>query len=169
MAFVPRVARAALVLAAILSLTLAGMATAGTRSAASRFAVGSPQLTTAQNLAIAHWGTSPCQGQVTLTWKRQSPGINAMSLWTTLGTDPYGDPADNQDCEIDLNPAAAWDWPKLCTVIVHEYGHLAGQDHDAHAGHLMSPMYTTPVPECTPTPEPRTVPSRAPGSVLRAG
>jgi hypothetical protein len=153
-AIVPRVARTALVLAAILSCSLAGMAVAGTPSAASRFAVGSPGLTVAQNIAVAHWGWSPCAGQVSIVWKRQSADINAMSVWSTLGVDAYADPQDNQDCQIELNPAATWDWPKLCTVVVHEYGHLSGHDHDARPGRLMSAIYTTPIPECA-TVEPR--------------
>jgi hypothetical protein len=159
-ALVPRVARAALVLAAILSCSLAGAALAGTRGAASRFAVGSPGLSLAQSLAVARWGWSPCGGDVRISWKRQAGDINAMSVWSTLGADPYADPQHNQDCEIELNPAATWDWPKLCTVVVHEYGHLTGHDHDDHPGRLMSPIYTTPAPECVTTAEPRATTAR---------
>jgi hypothetical protein len=166
-ALVPRVARAALLLAAILSCSLAGVALAGTQSVPSRFAVGSPGLTLAQNLAIAHWGWSPCNGSVSVVWKRQASDINAMSVWSTLGTDPYGDPQDNQDCEIDLNPAATWDWPKLCSVVVHEYGHLTGHDHDPHPGRLMSAIYTTSTPECaTAAAPPATTASRRANVVI---
>jgi hypothetical protein len=158
-AFVTRVARAALVLAAIISCCLAGLAMAKTRSASSRFAIGSPSVQKAQTLAVAHWGWAPCGGQVSIVWRRQAGDINAMSVWTTAGTDPYADPADNQDCVIELNPVASWSWPKLCTVIVHEYGHLTGHDHDPRTGRLMSPLYTTPLPECA-TAEPRRASSR---------
>jgi hypothetical protein len=156
------------VLGVLLSCSLVGTASAGTRNAAARYAVGSPGLSLAQSIAVAHWGWNPCGGNVVLTWKRQADDINALSLWSTLGADAYADPADNQDCEIDLNPAATWDWPKLCTVVVHEYGHLTGHDHDAHPGRLMSAVYSTPLPECTTTAEPRARTSRAPATALRA-
>ena len=156
-------------LAAILSCSVAGVALAGTPTAAVRYAAGSPALTTAQNLAIAHWGSSPCAGQVAIVWKRQSADINAMSLWSTAGEDPYGDPSDNQDCEVDLNPAATWDWPKLCTVVMHEYGHLTGHDHDPHPGRLMSAIYTTPAPECTATADPQALVARRQSALVIAG
>ncbi|WP_407655886.1 hypothetical protein [Capillimicrobium parvum] len=45
-------------------------------------------------------------------------------------------------------------------MLVHEYGHLAGRPHDDHPGHLMSPIYTTPLAEC----ESRATARRGPGS-----
>jgi hypothetical protein len=169
-ASLPRVLRSGLLLAALLSCLPAAVAVAatGARPATTRFAVGSPAVATAQQVARAHWGSDPCGGAVDIVWKRQAGDVNAVSLWSTATTAPYADPADNSDCEIDLNSAAAWDWPKLCTVIVHEYGHLTGHDHDPRAGRLMSAVYATPLAECRSTAEPRGVASRARASASRA-
>jgi hypothetical protein len=121
---------------------------ADARSNSERFAPSSPAIASAVAIAKSYWGTAPCNGQVTVEWLKQPADVNAVSTWSTTGTDPYGDPADNRDCVVDLNPDAQFSWPKLCTVIVHEFGHLNGHDHDPRPGRLMSALYTTPLPDC---------------------
>ena len=131
---------------------LAGTGVAGSETASpkSRFAVDSPALRAAQDIARAYWGTDPCGGEIEISWQRRQRHVNAISTWsTTNAEDPYADPGGNSDCTIQLNPRARFDWPKLCTVVVHEYGHLAGHDHDAAPGRLMSAYYTTPLRVCT--------------------
>ena len=146
-----RIVAVALGLLAVVGGLLAGAAVAGsdTRSNPNRFAVDSPAVRTAQDIARAYWGVDPCGGRIEVSWKRQSREVNAISTWSTRSGDPYGDPANNGDCTIQLNPRAQFDWPKLCTVVVHEYGHLAGNDHEERPGRLMSAYYTTPLRACT--------------------
>jgi hypothetical protein len=123
-------------------------------------AVGSAAMRAAVDIARAHWGVDACGGAVTVRWVRMAdPTINALSSWRSFGP-AYANPAANRDCSIELNTAARFDRPKLCTVLVHEYGHLAGHPHDARGGRLMSPLYTTPLPAC----EDAATARRAPGS-----
>ena len=101
--------------------------------------------TTAHALAVAHWGVDPCAGQVTVTWAHMGSGINARSTWMSYD---IHNPATYSQCAISYNLDVDWDWPKLCTVIEHELGHLAGHDHVDDPHDVMSPYYVYPTPEC---------------------
>ena len=101
--------------------------------------------TTAHALAVAHWGVDPCAGQVTVTWAHMGAGINARSTWMSYD---IHNPATYTQCSISYNLDVDWDWPKLCTVIEHELGHLAGHDHVNDPHDVMSPYYVYPTPEC---------------------
>jgi Matrixin len=108
-----------------------------------------PLVATAQALAIARWGADPCGGQVAISWTHMGLGINARSQWMSL--DPK-DPTTYSACAVAYNLDVEWDWPKLCTVIEHELGHLTGHDHVNDPHDVMSPYYIYPTPECRPTP-----------------
>jgi hypothetical protein len=117
----------------------------------------------AHALAAGRWGMEPCGGQVSVTWAHMGPGINARSQW--MSTDVHN-PATFTSCAIAYNLDVDWDWPKLCTVVEHELGHLAGHDHVDDPHNVMSPYYVFPTPECaggqqpaTPSPEPAPAPS----------
>jgi pyruvate/2-oxoglutarate dehydrogenase complex dihydrolipoamide acyltransferase (E2) component len=101
--------------------------------------------TTAHALAVAHWGVEPCAGQVTVTWAHMGPGINARSTWMSYDVH---NPASYTQCAISYNLDVDWDWPKICTVIEHELGHLAGHDHVNDPHDVMSPYYVYPTSEC---------------------
>ena len=101
--------------------------------------------TTAHALAVAHWGVDPCAGQVTVTWAHMGSGINARSQWMSYD---IHNPATYSQCSITYNLDVDWDWPKLCTVIEHELGHLAGHEHVDDPHDVMSPYYVYPSPEC---------------------
>jgi hypothetical protein len=101
--------------------------------------------TRAHALAVAHWGVDPCGGQVTVTWAHMGSGINARSTWMSYD---IHNPATYSQCAISYNLDVDWDWPKLCTVIEHELGHLAGHDHVDDPHDVMSPYYVYPTPEC---------------------
>jgi len=73
--------------------------------------------------------------------------INAVSRWANPIA-LYGHPALNRDCAIRLNRRAPLSWPKLCTVIVHEYGHLTGHRHSRDPRNVMSPIYGGALPRC---------------------
>lgn len=120
---------------------------------AARWPIGGTALRTAMGLATEHWGFSPCGGRVTVTWTSLGAGVNAQSAWAN-DVDPYLQPSRNTDCEIELSASTEWDWVKLCSVVMHEVGHLAGHDHVDDPEDLMFPVYLSPAPECAATPEP---------------
>jgi hypothetical protein len=99
----------------------------------------------AHTLAIARWGVEPCGGQVSVTWAHMGSGINARSQW--MSTDVHN-PATYTQCSISYNLDVDWDWPKLCTVVEHELGHLDGHDHVNDPHDVMSPYYLYPTSEC---------------------
>src|SRR3954447_15997431 len=112
--------------------------------------------TTAHALAVAHWGVDPCAGQVTVTWAHMGAGINARSTWMSYD---IHNPATYSQCAISYNLDVDWDWPKLCTVIEHELGHLAGHDHLDNPHDVMSPYYVYPTPECAAASRPASAPA----------
>src|SRR3954471_16098394 len=103
---------------------------------------------TATQIAVAHWGGTPCGGQITVTWSTLPESYNAQSTWSVPGTDAYAHPESNTNCSITFNPVAEFDWPKFCTVVVHEYGHLMGHDHSPDANDVMAAYYSDPLAEC---------------------
>jgi Matrixin len=129
-------------------------------------AIGGPRLSVAVNLAEQHWGATPCSAQFTISWVAADLHVNAVSQWSNP-FDSYQQPGLNSDCSIAFNPGAQWDWPKLCTVVVHEVGHLDGQQHNGDPANVMSPVYTRPVAECAATTDPQ-APVAAPRSAPRA-
>jgi hypothetical protein len=148
--------RAAAALLAIVALVLIRAATAPAAGEApeARWPVGGAALATAADLAAAHWGATPCRGHVTVAWVALAPGVNSSADWSYEGTDPYGTPKRNTGCTIRLSTAAEWDWRKLCTIVVHEVGHLDGHDHVADPHDVMAAQYLEPVEECAATEEP---------------
>jgi Matrixin len=127
-------------------------------------------MTTAHALAVTRWGVDPCGGQVSVTWAHMGAGINARSQWMSTNV---SDPSTYSDCAISYNLDVDWDWPKLCTVVEHELGHLAGHDHVNDPHDVMSPYYVYPSSECAagsavaapaPTPEPAPVAQTSPAA-----
>ena len=120
-------------------------------------------MATAHSLAVARWGTEPCGGQVTMSWNHMGEGINARSQWMSVDAN---DPSTYSDCAITYNLDVDWDWPKLCTVVEHELGHLTGHDHVNDPHDVMSPYYVYPAAECAlPKTQASAAPDRAPRSV----
>ena len=120
---------------------------------AGRFAAGSPAMQTAQSIAGAYWGQNACGGQVSVDWTAMDPETNAVSSWSVPAT-PTATPADYGACHISFNSDAQFDWPKFCTIVVHEYGHLTGHQHVSDPADVMTPVYTVPVAPCARTPDP---------------
>jgi hypothetical protein len=120
-------------------------------------------MATAHALAVARWGMDPCGGQVAMTWGHMGSGINARSQWMSIDVH---DPSTFSDCSITYNLDVDWDWPKLCTVVEHELGHLSGHDHVDDPHDVMSPYYVYAAPECAlPKTQAAVAPDRAPRSV----
>lgn len=120
-------------------------------------------MATAHSFAVARWGMDPCGGQVAMTWDHMGTGINARSQWMSVDVH---DPSTYSECSIAYNLDVDWDWPKLCTVVEHELGHLSGHDHVNDPHDVMSPYYVYPAPECAlPKTQATVAPDRAPRSV----
>jgi hypothetical protein len=139
-------------LAARLTLALALLGFAAPARAAqdapARWPVAGPAIQTARQVAAEHWSRIACHGDVEISWGRLRDDQNAESTWTNQRSD-FGDPDHNTLCSIVLNRSQDFDWPKLCTVLVHEFGHLDGNDHSADPASLMFPSYIGNVlPEC---------------------
>lgn len=140
------VLRSALVAGALL---LAGLTGAPSASAASAqdFAVGSAEFQRARDIAQAHWGAVPCQGQVQFSWQGLEPLVNARATWSNP-THAWENVGANFNCTVVFNALTQYDFPMLCTVMAHELGHLLGRQHELRDGVLMSAIYSAPLPEC---------------------
>jgi hypothetical protein len=44
-------------------------------------------------------------------------------------------------CTIFYNQATGWSWRKLCSVTLHEYGHLIGYGHSRNRNSIMYSPY----------------------------
>jgi hypothetical protein len=114
----------------------------------------------ARRIAVGYWGVDPCGGSVTLTWEIQAPTVNALSSWRNPDA-AYGNPQQNTACSVAFNSLQGFDWPMLCTVFVHEFGHLAGHAHVIDPTNVMSPIYLQPISQCQTPPTPPTPPAAA--------
>ncbi|HEU4658606.1 MAG TPA: hypothetical protein VFR97_13845 [Capillimicrobium sp.] len=167
MGVVGRVVLVALAAAAGTSVSATQSSPADTLAASVRFAAGSPAMETAQAVARSVWGVDPCGGHVDVTWGSDDPSVNARSYWSNPHA-VYGFADLNQDCRIVLNGALDFSWEKFCTVLVHEYGHLAGWQHGPEGPDVMSPVYHEPIGPCVQTPDPTAPPPLIPAPASAA-
>lgn len=128
------------------------------QSPADRYPADGVAVQAAKNLSASYWadGAAPCGGRpVTVSWISEDGALNARASWTRYSRST--DPAEFFDCRIAFNKGAwgEWTWPKFCTVMVHEMGHLYGHPHSD--GGVMDAYYKGPIAECE-TPEPTLAP-----------
>ena len=127
-------------------------------SPASLYPIGGPAMTTARSIAERHWQGEPCRGKVAIAWAAMGSSVTAIATWANR-SGAYADPARNDRCSVRFNSDQAFDWPTLCTVFVHEFGHLTGHPHASDASDVMYPIYTVPLPACADAPTPATGPA----------
>jgi hypothetical protein len=131
-----------------LALAPAAASAAAEQGPPQRWPTDGPAFQAARQIAIEHWSINPCGGDVDISWAKLPADENALSSWTNQYRD-YGDPGHNTLCSVAFNASQDWDWPKLCSIFVHEFGHLAGNAHSENPDDVMFPYYTgTNVPEC---------------------
>lgn len=102
----------------------------------------------AKKIALATWGPV-CNGEYVPITKTET----AWDGYAYFDDDPTFDgipPYHN--CRIGILKNAHWPWEKFCTIIVHEYGHLAGKKHVNNPFKVMNPWYTFPFKPCTKKP-----------------
>ena len=124
------------------------------QSPATVYPVDGAAFATARKIAVANWGYDPCGGTVALSWVTSAPTVNATATWSNP-TDPYANPQQNTACSVGFNDQQAYDWPMLCTVFVHEFGHLTGHQHSQDQSDVMFPYYVSPIAACSNTPDPQ--------------
>jgi hypothetical protein len=123
-------------------------------SPATRYPVGSTGMTTAIAVADRYWNASPCNGDVALTWWAYSPKTEEARAFWTNPLAFYGAPELNTACAIVFNSQAWLPWPRFCTVVVHEYGHLTGHPHSDDPRDVMAPTTRLTLPACAAIPDP---------------
>jgi hypothetical protein len=131
------------------------------------FSIGSSAEQLALQIAKSTWNADPCGGQVTVTWGTLGDDVNAQSSWTNPQS-AYDNPELNGNCSVTFNPGADFDWPKFCTVMVHELGHLAGRPHSPDARDVMAAYYTIPLPTCVSSTPAEFVPAPKPAPAVQA-
>jgi hypothetical protein len=124
------------------------------QSPAMVYPVDGPGFATARKIADSTWGYDPCGGAIALSWVTAAPTINATASWSNP-TDAYNNPQQNGNCSVAFNDQQAYDWPMLCTVFVHEFGHLTGHQHANDQNDVMFPYYVNPIAVCANTPDPQ--------------
>jgi hypothetical protein len=131
------------------------------------FSIGSSAEQLAIQIAKTTWNADPCGGQVTVTWGPLDDSVNAQSSWTNPQS-AYDNPELNGNCSVTFNPGADFDWPEFCTVMVHEFGHLAGKPHSPDARDVMAAYYTIPLPTCVSSTPAEFVPAPKPAVAQHA-
>jgi Matrixin len=98
------------------------------------------QVTKAITVADAHWPASPCRGREAITWVKsvQSADFAGIAYPDQCATTI----AWNQVAAQDPSPAF------LCTVLEHEFGHLAGYEHSKDPDNVMFAILWKPSPDC---------------------
>jgi Matrixin len=98
----------------------------------------------ALHIAIDKWG-STCTERPQVRFRTLRSDTLGMARWQGMWDIP---PREREDCEILLNSRKDWTWLKLCTTVVHEYGHLDGHDHSESEESVMEREYTHPYKGC---------------------
>jgi hypothetical protein len=86
-------------------------------------------------LAAAFWGQTPACGQPSIGLTEFPP--------PTVGL------ADLADCSITVDPSRLTFAGAECMTVVHEFGHLLGQEHSLDPESVMYPVLQKPVWPCS--------------------
>jgi hypothetical protein len=138
----------ALVAALFTALMLVPVASASAATPAERFPADGAEMARAMQIATDFWKAQPCGGQVALRWDSLAAGTRAEAVWQNF-EHAWTNPGGNFDCAIVFNRAMPFEWPDLCTTVIHEVGHLLGHQHSDHHEHeVMAEHAIEPLPVC---------------------
>ena len=150
-------ATAAAIILGLAATSAAGAMTSAAGAASDRrahFSASTEAIQYAYALAVGYWHRTPCGGTVAFAWSDAPGSRMATAYWTS---DRSGDPDHYWNCRIVLHRESATDWPRFCTIVVHEVGHLTGHGHVRDRSSVMYPFYVGPRGPCTrPQPTPAT-------------
>lgn len=121
-----------------LALTVAIVLTALGGGSSALASAATQEAHDAQTVAEGVFG-SPCSGPITVRFHPLRSDTLGMARWDGMWDVP---PAEREGCTVLLNSRKTWDWRKLCTTVVHEYGHLAGHHHSERKDSVMRARYS---------------------------
>jgi hypothetical protein len=128
---------AALFAAIAATFALASLVPSGIVGTAHAWTPGKQDRLDAKRFARDYWASRGeyvgCSG-VRLVWAPRWIVRQALGHGTLAAVADGG-------CTIYYNQAAGWSWGKLCSVTVHEYGHLIGHRHSYKPNSIMYPSY----------------------------
>lgn len=136
-----RLVRRILTIAVLLTLLLASNAQAGWKIDRARVIAE----------YVWHYNYGCPDGIVSVSLQSPTGAFRAdkVSAWTAEGHEPlmWSRPFDtsSQRCTVYINSdrVARWGmtWIEVCSGMIHEYGHLAGQEHSTNPLSIMYPNY----------------------------
>jgi len=122
----------------------AAVACSALTAATAQARVPRAELHDALAVAAQKWG-AVCTAPPTAHLRGLRSDTLGMATWDGM----WDVPSDERDgCRILLNSHKGWDWDRLCTTVVHEWGHLAGHGHSDEPGSPMDPSYAQPYGGC---------------------
>jgi len=95
----------------------------------------------ALDVAEETWG-DPCPGSVDVDFEGMPSWVMARAI------ERRGSGGARLGCRIVLNDEMRWPFAKFCSVVVHEYGHLAGRPHSDDPESVMYRAYREPFAPC---------------------
>lgn len=125
----------------VIRTTIAALVASFALVGSAQAAVWTPaQTQNAIAVADAHWPASACHGHEVLNWI------------TATGMAEFAATAYEDTCTVDVawNEVAKTDRSPgfLCTVLEHEFGHLAGLDHSKDSNNVMFAVIWKTAPDC---------------------
>ncbi len=139
---------------ALRKLLLASALMAATGGAPAAHADGA-RAARAQAIAAHVWG-QPCPlGGVTVVRGEVAAGALAQAEFLVPPETPW--PAAYSSCRVVIGPGRLT-WEEVCTIVLHEYGHLVGAGHSANPRSVMYATFERIAPRCDSSTDSSSVP-----------